>query len=162
MRCVRLALFCATAVLLTAGLAACPSDPPSNGTVYFLVANPEEPEKGSYVLPLTDPADIAHARAVIADPAGTDGHIVVASLARGGVDLPYQNRDLLNDGKLWSWRIDAFQSFADNTIEILDGWPQFIEDDVEGWFQNTGGQIGFWSARVLREVSLEEMAGPGE
>ena len=155
----RIAAYIVAASLLILCVTGCPLSPPGE-TVYFLVANPDAPEKGSYVLPLEDAEDIDHARAVIADPAGSTGHIVVASIARGGRDLPYQNRDLINGGTLWSWRVEEFQGFADATIEILDGWPQYVEDNLDDWMANTGGQIGFWNARVIREVSVEEMAGP--
>src|SRR5262249_12822579 len=53
--------------------------------VYFIVAN-DQPEQGAYVLPLTNEADIAHARAVIADPDNTDAHIASARIDYGSSD----------------------------------------------------------------------------
>lgn len=120
-------------------------------TAYFVVANPQDYSRGAYVLPLSNPSDIAHARAVIADPANTDGHIVTARIDHGGSAEGYTNCDPLVPGKIWSWRVTEFLGFADYTIEIYDGWAQFVEDDVQGWIDNTGGIIGFWSSRVVSE-----------
>ena len=54
-------------------------------TVYFLVAEQPgyESHLDSYVLPLSDPADIAHARDLIAFGPGIGGTIAVAKIAAG-------------------------------------------------------------------------------
>ena len=116
---------CLILTIMFAGnlLTGCPSQTPEE-TVYFLVADPNHPESGSYILPLTDPDAIAHADAVIADPEGTDRHLVVAHIAAGGSDATYVNRNLVGNGATWSWRITEFDGFADFTIEILDGNAQ--------------------------------------
>lgn len=133
------------------------------GPTFFLVADPSNPDLGSYVLPLTNQTDIDHARAVIADPEGTDNHIVVANIARGGtineyVSGKYANRDLVNDGAIWSWHVQEFLRFADATAEIYDGSPVYVENHLDDWFTNTGGIIGFWGFLVTREVSSDEVA----
>ena len=46
----------------------------------------------------------------------------------------------------------GFQGFADSTIEILDGWPGYVEQDVDSWIANTGGAIGFWTYTVVEEL----------
>lgn len=122
------------------------------GMAWFVVANPDAPGQGSYVLPLTEADDIEHARAVIEDPAAAGALIVVARIEAGTGVGDYRNCDPVNDGLPWSWHVAEFLGFADNTIEILDGWAQFVEDDVAGWMANTNSTIGFWSYRVIAEL----------
>jgi hypothetical protein len=121
-------------------------------TVQFVVAETGIPVHGdSYILTLVDPADIAHARGLIAGDPTVGGTIVVAAIAKGADGV---NRDFLAPGKPpWSWHITAFEGFADVTAEILDGWPSFVEQDVDGWIANTGGFIGFWNYTVVAEVT---------
>jgi hypothetical protein len=140
-----LALSC---VALAAG---CPLAPPQE-TVYFVVSELDVVHGDSYILPLRNPADIAHARALIADPENTDGHIVVARIGRGAGDPP--NRNVTGDGEPWSWRVTQFEQFADMTIEILDGWPTYVEENLDEWIMMTGGRIGFWSYTVTEELEL--------
>jgi len=122
-------------------------------TTYFLVAErPEAAVHGdSYVLPLSDPAAIAQARALIDAEPGTLPSIVIANIAAGADGI---NRDHLAPGApAWSWHVTGFEGFSDFAIEILDGWPTFVEQDVEGWIANTGGKIGFWSYIVTAELA---------
>ena len=142
-----------SALVLMLSLGSCVHD---RGTVYFLVSEITQAHNDSYILPLTEADDIAQARALIADPDNTPAKIVVASIAPcEGCNYP--NRDLLNDGKSWSWCITGFESFAENTIEIYDGWPTFVEDDLDGWIENTNGIIGFWAYTVTRELTPFEV-----
>jgi hypothetical protein len=123
-------------------------------TVHFLVAErPEFATHGdSYVLPLTDMAAIDHARALITAPPGDLSSIVIARIAAGADGV---NRDHLAPGAPpWSWHVTEFVEFADFAAEILDGWPTFVESDVEGWIANTGGMIGFWNYTVITELPL--------
>jgi len=124
----------------------------SGQTVHFLVA--ERPEfavhHDSYVLALSDPADIAHARALISAEPGELPSIAVANIAAGADGI---NRDYLAPGAPpWSWHVTEFDGFYDITAEILDGWPTFVESDVSGWIANTGGLIGFWNYTVVAEL----------
>ena len=121
-------------------------------TIHFLVAErPENAVHGdSYVLPLSDPAAIAQARALIDAEPGTLPSIVVAHIAAGADGV---NRDHLAPGApAWSWHVTEFEGFSDFAIEILDGWPTYVEQDVNGWIANTGGTIGFWSYTVVAEL----------
>jgi hypothetical protein len=123
-------------------------------TAHFLVAErPEFAVHGdSYVLPLVDPAAIDHARALITAPPGDLSSIVVARIASGADGV---NRDQLASGApAWSWHVTEFLEFADFTAEILDGWPTFVEEDVDGWIANTGGLIGFWNYTVIAELPV--------
>ena len=120
--------------------------------IQFLVAElPGAVTHGdSYVLALEDPAAIAHARALIAQGPAAGATIALATIAMGADGV---NRDWLAPGRpAWSWHVIEFLGFADIAAEILDGWPGFVESDVAGWIQNTGGTIGFWNYTVVREL----------
>jgi hypothetical protein len=119
-------------------------------TVYFLVAETEPFHSDSYVLPLTEPDDIAHARDLIANGPAAGAPIVVAYI---DCSPDLINRDYLSSSKhIWSWHITQFDGFADITAEILDGWPGFVESNCYGWVGETGGMIGFWSYTVVYEL----------
>ncbi|MEA2733574.1 MAG: hypothetical protein QOE14_25 [Humisphaera sp.] len=126
--------------------------------VYFLVSEfPGQVDHGdSFVLPLEDADDIAHARDLVQHGPSIGGAIVNAEIVAGADNI---NRDILAPGKpAWSWHISNFGDFADMSIEILDGWPTFIEQDVQGWIDNTGGgsatvgRIAFWNYTVTAEL----------
>ena len=125
---------------------AAPSD-----TVLFLVAEKDPIHGDSYVLPLGDPEDIADARALInLGSASGVGAIVTAKIERGSDG---HNRDLRNAGQpLWSWHVSQFQGFADAAIEVCDGWPGKVEEDVDAWIANTEGSICFWSYTLVAEL----------
>jgi hypothetical protein len=129
-------------------------------TVYFVVAErPEVRELGdSYVLPLSVEADIAHARDLIArGPAGAGAAIVFAEISAGSDGV---NRNVLAPAApLWDWHVSAFEGFGDIGIELTDGNPTQLGDDVQGWIINTRraedettGHIGFWTYTVVAEL----------
>jgi hypothetical protein len=125
--------------------------------VYFVVTETESSHGDSYVLPLEEPEDIHHARDLIARGSDAGATIVLARIAEGADDV---NRNVLAPGEpSWSWHIEEFLGFADFTIEIFDGWPTFVEEDVRGWIDNTGGIIGFWQYTVTAE--LKSVREPG-
>jgi hypothetical protein len=117
------------------------------GPIYFLVAEPngiihDDPGHGdSYVLPLTDPCDIAHARDLIINGKSAGQPIVVASITC--------SPDCINP---WSWHVTEFLGFADMTPEILDGWPGFVDYNCTAWCNNTQSRIGFWRYTVVSEL----------
>jgi hypothetical protein len=129
--------------------------------VYFVMADPSTPDHGAYILPLTNAADIAHARAVIADPDHTDAHIAVAHIAKGGQAGDYVNQDPLHANRLWSWRVADFVGFADTTVEIYDSWADYVESNLDAWLSETNSTIGFWSYRVVSEIGVDT-EGEGE
>jgi hypothetical protein len=129
-------------------------------TVYFVVAErPEVAELGdSYVLPLSVDADIAHARDLIArGPDAAGAAIVFAEISAGADGI---NRDVLAPGQpLWDWHVSSFEGFGDIGIELIDGNPTQVGDDVQGWILNTRrsedettGHIGFWNYTVVAEL----------
>jgi hypothetical protein len=127
------------------------AQPAQPETILFLVAETDPVHGDSYVLPLTDPQDVADARALIAQgPASGIGPIVSAHIVAGTDGL---NRDYRNPAKpAWSWHVDRFDGFAEAAIELCDGWPGYVEEDVQRWIQNTAGAICFWDYTVVEEL----------
>src|SRR5206468_2059174 len=83
-------------------------------------------------LPLSDPAAIAHARDLVTrGPDAAGSPIVVASIAPGadGINLDY----LSANHRAWDWHLTGLSNFADSTVEILDGWPAYVQQDVPCW-----------------------------
>lgn len=148
-----------TASVIVAGLFGfvsllCATQSASAGVVYFQVAEPPGlvTHGDSFVLPLTDEEDIAHARDLIArGPEAAGRSIAFARIARGsGGGI---NRDLLAPGAPeWSWHVTGFDGFNDFGIEILDGWPTYVEENLDQWLRETNSQIGFWNYTVVREL----------
>lgn len=141
-------------LLCGAALSGCPVR--RGHTVYFMVSERTPIHGDSYILPIADPEVIAQARAIVADPDSAAALIVLADIAPCGA-CGYVNRDLPQDGKRWSWCVTNCRGFVENTIEIYDGWPGYVEEDLDGWMANTGGVIGFWSYTVTRELSPWEV-----
>jgi hypothetical protein len=127
--------------------------------VYFVVSeiNPASGHGDSYILPLEQAADIAHARDLILYGPSIGAAIAVAHITAGSDGI---NRNVLAPGEpLWSWHVDQFEGFADITVEILDGWPGYVEQDVNGWINNTNSYIGFWGYTVTAELAAVPVPG---
>ncbi len=117
-------------------------------TNYFLVAEPpgRVVHHDSYVLPLSKPDDIAHARYLISlGPSVFLGSHSALVVAKGAIGQDGINRNFL-DSRLpeWFWHVDEFLAFADVTAEVLDGGPSLLD---AGW-----PIIGFWNYTVVREL----------
>ncbi|MBN1919071.1 MAG: hypothetical protein JW889_14290 [Verrucomicrobia bacterium] len=145
---------------LAAGLIGLAAKPVLAETVYFVVGEwpGQEIYGDSYVVPIQRPLDIQHARDLITlGPEAVGDPIVVAAIEAGADGI---NRDWLAPGAPeWSWHVTEFQSFAFATIEILDGYPTFVESDVAWWIENTNqpsapemGYIGFWGYTIIAEL----------
>ena len=128
------------------------ASPARGDTILFLVTElPGQRYHGdSYVLPISDPGAVAHARDLAAKGPAAGETIVFARIAPGADGV---NRDWLAPGTpAWSWHVTELIGFGDMGIEIYDGWPTYVESDVAGWIANTGGVIGFWSYTVAFEL----------
>ena len=150
---------CAAAVV--AFVLVCCAGAARAGVVYFVVAErPGGVEQGdSFVLPLSNESDIAHARDLIArGPDAAGSPLVFAEISAGSDGF---NRDVLAPGEpLWNWHVSAFEGFGDMGIELIDGNPTLVEADVQGWIENTRrtededvGHIGFWNYTVVSELA---------
>lgn len=132
---------------------------PDPSFVYFKVGEINPHHNDSFILALKEPADIAQAREMIADP--QKRMIVVAEITKNKSVNYYLNKDL-NQNKKWSWHVAAFLGFADNTIEILDGNPTYVENNYDEWVnitkgENGNGRIGFWNYSIHSEVDKDEL-----
>lgn len=123
-------------------------------TVYFLVGGMTPSFNDSYILPLTEPDDIADARCLLdlfCFP--KPGLLVVADIdwwdPNDGINI---NRNYTEDGSpSWSWYVTEFIGFAGSTAEILDGTPTMVEDGTYAG----GNRIGFWNYTVIQEIGSE-------
>lgn len=129
----------------------------ADGTVYFMVSEITPTHRDSFILPLSDAQDIAAAEKIVNDINSTTSLIVLARIASGSGDGKYLNKDLLNPGRVWSWHVVEFHDFVDATIEVLDAWPGYVEDNLAAWLQQNDGMIGFWSYTVTRKVDISEL-----
>lgn len=122
-----------SALMLTACSPATPSPSPSPspgaGVVATFRVNDEQ-----YRILLTDPADIAIARKLLAgEEAPRIPNGVIVRDGDGGV----------NTG--WGWHIDPESvEFADVTTEVCDGLPSFVEDGTL-----TGDRFCPWTAEMI-------------
>jgi len=127
-------------------------------TAYFVVAQripAPLPPSDAYVLPLAAPADIAAARALVS---GGSSMIVIARIEEGADGI---NRNVNAPGMPeWSWHVAEFMRFDTATIELCDGSPTLVEQDVKGWIANTGGTICFWAYTVVAELPPPEPVQP--
>ena len=120
-------------------------------TAYFLVANPDLVLIGmsdSYVLPLTDPEDIALARVMASGGAGL---IVGARITTGSDGI---NRDMLApDQPEWSWHVKEFSAFTETAIELCDGTPTYTEGEALNKPEGEVWDICYWNYTVVKEVT---------
>lgn len=128
---------------------------------WFVVAE-RHPERGqSFLLPLSDPAHIAAARVLVTH--GTDAGVGSIATVRIGAGGDGFNRDVLREGApLWSWHVAAFEGFFDVAIELCDGWPGLIEEDVAAFIANTQGRACFWGYTVVAELDSAPVFAIGE
>jgi hypothetical protein len=157
-------------VLAVLGVFAClgVSAAARGGTVLFVVAEKPgtETHHDSFVLPLTAEADVAHARDLIArGPDAAGGAIVSAEVADRADGVI---RNVLAPGQpTWDWHVTRFEGFVDLGIELTDGNPTLLQEDVPGWIDNTNGttdsdrgHIGFWNYTVVAELPGSPITAP--
>ncbi len=133
-----------------------PAEESGISTVYYLVSEIVPNHYDSYILPLTGSDDILIADRII------DGSerikIIVAEIDKGSGDGVYLNKDLVGpDNRIWSWHILKFENFADVTAEIYDGWPGYLEENLDNWLITKDGIIGFWNYTIIRRVDISEL-----
>jgi len=131
------ALTTAAAALLLAGCT-----PSSDGEVSGApaVVTFEVAGQGEYRIELITDEQVEHVKELLAG--GEEGRIPVGTVVRGddgGVNAP------------WTWHIDPETlEFADATIEVCDGLPEYVEDGTV-----TSDTYCPWSAKVVDLQPLE-------
>jgi hypothetical protein len=135
--------------------------PAAQEPVYFLAA--ELPRGGgvgpapaaaaplhdSFVLSLTEPQHVAHARRLVAEGISAGQPTAVARIGVGGDGI---NGDWQSPGtRPWSWHISEFLGFADVVIAIYGGGsPTKIEENLPRLPLN--GVNAFFGYTVVREL----------
>ena len=127
-------------LLLVVGLAACDQSDENEEGALFLVracAGSDESAAGqTFHVLVRDPGVIAEARQLINSG---EQRIINGRLRRGdgGFNEP------------WAWHIDPDSiSFADFTIELCDGCPGHIEDDLDYWVDTVKNYCP-WSTEII-------------
>ena len=128
-------------ILLASGASAAGCDdsstgPDEEGAVFVIEVIDE-----TFRVRIENPDLIAQARRILAGE--EPQKIVTGSLAAGDGGF--------NDP--WSWHVvPETVGFAEAAIELCDGKPSFVEDDLSYWL-NTVGTYCPWSAQVIAEES---------
>jgi hypothetical protein len=118
-----------------AALEGCPSD---SGALFLIraCASPDDPDGQTFHILIRDPAVVAEAESLV----GAGHQKIVSGPLRpgdGGFNSP------------WSWHLDPDAiGFADFTIELCDGCPEFVESDLDYWL-GTVGQYCPWTTEVV-------------
>lgn len=105
-----------------------------------------------FVVRLQDPARIAQARLLLSRP--DTAYILVGKLARtdGGFNQCGSH--------VWNWHIPVDSvDFAEMSIELCDGRPSYIEQNLSYWI-DTVGRFCPWSGRLRRERSSSSLPIP--
>lgn len=125
--------------------------------VYFLVGPKPwlpiaPPLDDSYVLPIPNslPADLQHARDLIASGGQSENNIAGARIAAGANGI---NHNLLHpDLPAWNWHVTGFAGFGDRFLDTATGYPSWIEADPRQWIESG---IALNSYTIVRELGEE-------
>jgi hypothetical protein len=126
----------------TLGCDSNPTSPPADPTVRFLISHRTAPgAAGDMVAATADPATIAAARAQLALPVEARTRHINGAIARGG-----------GDNRAWSWHFVPGQwQLAEASIEVCDGTPRMVEDDLAYWV-DTVRRFCPWASYVAAEL----------
>lgn len=124
--------------LLFAGFAGC-GDSPANPDDQAALFRVQACANQSFTVRITDPQTIARAQELIGK---AQQPILSGALARGdgGFNAPYR----------WHMNSETVE-FADFTIELCDGCPQMVEQDLDYWI-GTVGRFCPWSSRIVARI----------
>jgi hypothetical protein len=129
----------------------------ADGSVYFIVGGPFEGPTNSFLLPLTNQADITKARKIVA--ARSTGWFPGVYDPKPGVWIQTgsdgTNRDVLAPGQpLWSWHVAGLQMwYSAQLFESPYSYPFQVERDViAGTFQ-AGAPVSFLECGLIAELN---------
>lgn len=121
---------------------------------YFLMG-PSDNNGDQFIVKINDPTLLQKAREQIANP--NMHKIVFAKIQLGHQGF---NRNLLKKEKsFWSWSVSEVTNISDFGSTACNGFPQMLEDQAEAWVRGLG-KICFWSYRIKKELTLEEVQNP--
>lgn len=126
--------------------------PVDTSGAYFLIG-PQSGKDDSFVVKISDPEMIERARDLVRNPQKEK-----MMFARIQKDHQSFNRNWSKSEKnYWSWSVSEVTNFDDFGSITCNGTPQEVEDRVD-FKVNTIGRICFWSYRVKKELSPQEVA----
>lgn len=120
---------------------------------YFLVA-PRTGPGDQFVIKIKDPVLIQKARDQI--------NLKLEKIVFAKVILGHQgfNRNFAVKNKsFWSWSVSEVTNISDLGSTACNGFPQMVEDRAEFWVGNPG-RICFWTYRIQKELSADEVMNP--
>lgn len=121
---------------------------------YFLVG-PSDNNGDQFIVKIKDPVMVQKARDQITNPKLQK--IVFAQIQLGNQGY---NRNLTKkDKSFWSWSVTEVTNISDFGSTACNGFPQMLEDQAEQWVKGLG-RICFWSYRIKKELSYEEVTNP--
>ena len=125
--------------ILTLSAVSCATAPP---ITTFVIRHHNQPDvDGQFVVRTSDPALIAAARQQLALPVEQRKLHVNGVLAagNGGFNQP------------WSWHVEDGQwQLAEMSMEVCDGWPKFVEQNLDYWLKNVK-RLCPWGSYVAEE-----------
>lgn len=126
----------------------------SSDEKYFLMGSYDN-IGDQFVVKIKDPAMVQKARDQITNPKLQK--IVFAKIALGHQGY---NRNMTKKEKsFWSWSVTEVTNISDFGSTACNGFPQMLEDQAEAWV-NGLGRICFWSYRIKKELSYDEVTNP--
>jgi len=132
---------------------ALPYEIPAEQNAHYFLVGPRGGTGDNFVVTISSPEVIAKARELIKNPS-------VEKIVLGRIQKNHsgfnRNFDSAN-GSFWSWSVTDVTGFGDFGSTSCNGHPQMVEDRVDAWLENPG-QICFWSYRIKRELSKEEVS----
>lgn len=126
----------------------------SNEEKYFLVG-PSDNNGDQFIVKIKDPVMVQKARDQITNTKLQK--IVFAKIQLGHQGF---NRNMTKKEKsFWSWSVTEVTNISDFGSTACNGFPQMLEDKAEAWVKGIG-KICFWSYRIKKELSLDEIQNP--
>ncbi len=121
---------------------------------YFLMGSSDN-TGDQFVVKIKDPAMVQKARDQITNPKLQK--IVFAKIILGHQGY---NRNMIKKEKsFWSWSVTEVTNISDIGSTACNGFPQMLEDQAEPWVRGLG-KICFWSYRIKKELTYDEVTNP--
>lgn len=130
-----------------------PFEVPAEQNAHYFLVGPRTGSGDNFVVNIKTPELVEKARQLIKNP--TIEKIVLGRVQKNHSGF---NRNFTStNGSFWSWSVSDVTGFGDFGSTSCNGHPQMLEDRVDAWLDNPG-QICFWSYRLKRELTNDEVA----